>query len=148
MLAALLLSPSAAQDGAAEPGKSTIDATFWGALVFASKGETKKPVPEPVAGRLGKAFKNYSGFDLLGQHTQGVVFRDYENWIVPSDEINLELESKGPADGGGMKVLLKLWQKQKVLVKMDVVVKPGLPVFIAGPEWRDGRLIFVLELKG
>ena len=122
--------------------KSMIDATFWGALVHATPdGEAGSPVPEELAGRLGKAFADYKSFDLLGQHTQGVVFRDYVNWIVPSDEINLELESKGPAKGGGMKVLLKLWQKKKVLVKSDVVL------FISGPEWRGGRLIFVLELK-
>ena len=149
-LAALFLAVSVgqAQDEAPpKPEKSTIDATFWGALVFASSSETTKPVPEPIRARLTKAFKDYKGFDLLGQHTQGVVFRDYVNWIVPSDEINLELESKGPAADGGMKVLLKLWQKKKVLVKTDAVVKPGSPVFIAGPEWRDGRLIFVLELR-
>jgi len=148
-LSLALLGWAPAQDEPAAPKlpKSTVDATFWGALVFASKAKATKPVPKEIRGRLGKAFKDYSGFDLLGQHSQGVVFRDYVNWIVPSDEINLALESKGPADGGGMKVLLKLWQKQKVLVKSDAVVKPGSPVFIAGPEWRDGRLIFVLELR-
>ena len=127
--------------------KSTIDATFWGALVYASSADTKKPVPTELSKKLGKAFKDYKSFELLGQHTQGVVFRDYVNWIVPSDEINLELESKGPAKGGGMNVLLKLWQKKKVLVKSDVVLQPGRPLFISGPEWRGGRLIFVLELK-
>ncbi len=130
--------------------KQTVDATFWGALVFAKPGEAAEganPVPEETAGRLARAFEGFDSFELLGQHTQGVVFRDYVNWIVPSDEINLELESKGPAEGGGMKVLLKLWQKQKVLVKTDAAVRPGSPVFIAGPEWRDGRLIFVLELR-
>ena len=128
--------------------KSTIDATFWGALVHATPGgEAKEAVPAELAERLGKAFEGYAAFELLGQHTQGVVFRDYVNWIVPSDEINLELESKGPAEGGGMKVLLKLWQKTKVLVKSDAILKPGRPLFIAGPEWRDGRLIFVLELR-
>ena len=127
--------------------KSTIDATFWGALVYASSAETKKPVPVDLSKKLGKAFKDYKSFELLGQHTQGVVFRDYVNWIVPSDEINLELESKGPAKGGGMNVLLKLWQKKKVLVKTDATLKPGSPLFIAGPEWREGRLIFVLDLR-
>jgi hypothetical protein len=32
-------------------------------------------------------------------------------------------------------------------VKSDVVIKPGKPLFIAGPQWRKGRLIFVLELR-
>ncbi len=146
-LAAWSLSAATPAGGGGRSEKSTIDATFWGALVYASGGEAKKPAPDALARRLGKVFKGHASFDLLGQHTQGVVFRDYVNWIVPSDEMNLELESKGPAEGGGMNVLLKLWQKKKVLVKTDAVLKVGSPLFIAGPEWRDGRLIFVLELR-
>lgn len=127
--------------------RSTIDATFWGALVYATSEPAGIPIKDDTAKRLGKAFKEYKNFELLGQHTQGVVFRDYVNWIVPSEDINLGFESKGLAEGGGMKLLLKLWQQQKVLVKTDLVLKPGKPLFIAGPEWRKGRLIFVLELK-
>ena len=127
--------------------KSTLNTKFWGALVYASNSSTGKPVEKPLSIRLGKVFKKFKTFELLGQHTQDKVFRDYVNWIVPSDELNLEFESKGPADGGGMKVLLKLWQKKKVLVKSDAVIKPGKPLFIAGPLWREGRLIFVLELR-
>ena len=127
--------------------KSTLNTKFWGALVYASNSKVEKEVNKGLAMRLGKAFKKYKTFELLGQHTQDKVFRDYVNWIVPSDELNLEFESKGPADGGGMKVLLKLWQKKKVLVKSDAVIKPGKPLFIAGPLWRDGRLLFVLELR-
>jgi hypothetical protein len=139
---------SAQENDAVAPGeKSTLNTKFWGALVHASNSTPKKPVQKELALRLGKAFKQYKTFELLGQHTQDKVFRDYVNWIVPSDELNLEFESKGPAKGGGMKVLLKLWQKKKVLVKSDAVIKPGKPLFIAGPLWREGRLIFVLELR-
>ena len=30
-----------------------------------------------------------SYFQLLGQHTQKNVFKEYVNWVVPSPEINL-----------------------------------------------------------
>ncbi|MED5586017.1 MAG: hypothetical protein VYB61_06645 [Verrucomicrobiota bacterium] len=139
---------NAQKDRAAGPGeKSTLNTKFWGALVYASNDTAEKQVKKDLALRLGKAFKQYKTFELLGQHTQDKVFRDYVNWIVPSDELNLEFESKGPAEDGGMKVLLKLWQKKKVLVKSDAVIKPGKPLFIAGPLWRGGRLLFVLELR-
>ena len=120
--------------------KSTLNTKFWGALVYASNNKVGKEVNKGLAMRLGKAFKKYKTFELLGQHTQDKVFRDYVNWIVPSDELNLEFESKGPADGGGMKVLLKLWQKKKVLVKSDAVIKPGKPLFFGrrGKTWIFG----------
>ncbi len=145
-LSVTLMGVAAGQEGKVG-GKATVDATFWGALIYASTGSVETPVAAGLADKLGKAFDDYESFELLGQHTQGVVFRDYVNWIVPSDTINLELESKGPAEGGGMKVLLKLWQKKKVLVKTDATLKPGSPLFISGPKWREGRLIFVLELR-
>ena len=148
LLPGVLAVASAQQNVPDQAGeKSTLNTKFWGALVYASNSATGKPVKKSLSMRLGKVFKKYKAFELLGQHTQDKVFRDYVNWIVPSDELNLEFESKGPAHGGGMKVLLKLWQKKKVLVKSDAVIKPGKPLFIAGPLWRDGQLIFVLELK-
>ena len=40
-----------------------------------------------------------------------------------------------------------IWQDEKVLVKTDVTLKKGSPLFIKGPKWRNGRLIFVLVLE-
>jgi hypothetical protein len=41
-------------------------------------------------------------------------------------------------------VHLQLWQDKKVLVKSDAVIRPGRPVFLGGPKWRGGRLVFVV----
>ncbi len=122
----------------------------WGALIYATEG---KPVlmPDSVPAdlkdlprRLGQVFK-YSRFEILGNHTQDV-FRQYESWVVPSRELFLKLDSKGPAPGGGLKVDLQFWRLDKVLVKTDTVLRPQSPLFIGGPRWREGRLIFVLLL--
>jgi hypothetical protein len=34
-----------------------------------------------------------------------------------------------------------------VLVKTDTLLQPNSPLFIGGPKWRDGQLVFVLLLK-
>ena len=94
--------------------------------------------------RLGKVFK-YECFEILGDHTQDI-FRQYESWVVPSKELYLKLDSKGPAAKGGLKLDLQFWRLDKVLVKTDVVLRPQSPLFIGGPKWRDGQLIFVLLL--
>jgi hypothetical protein len=127
--------------------KDYLNKTFWGALVYASKGKTDKPINVELSSRLKKAFPTFQCFELLGQHTQENVFKEYVNWVVPSNEMNLGFESKGLAENGGVKLLLKLWRKKKVILKSDLIIFPDKPVLISGPEWKEGRLIFVLEIK-
>ena len=127
--------------------KDYLNKTFWGALVYASKGKTDKPINVELSSRLKKAFPTFQYFELLGQHTQENVFKEYVNWVVPSNEMNLGFESKGLAENGGVKLLLKLWRKKKVILKSDLIIFPDKPVLISGPEWKEGRLIFVLEIK-
>ena len=142
-----VVKPSTPAPPVAKPATS---GKVWGALVYATDG---KPALMPdsvpadlkdLSRRLGKVFK-YSRFEILGSHTQDV-FRQYESWVVPSKELFLKLDSKGPAAGGGLKVDLQFWRLDKVLVKTDTVLRPQSPLFIGGPRWREGRLIFVLLL--
>lgn len=135
---------------ASKPPKAATDGNVWGALVYASDkapDESSQETPgfSTLFARLAKVFP-YRHFVVLGQHNQ-VIFREYESWVVPSKDLFLKLDSKGAAKGGGINLHLQFWQGQQVLVKTDAVLRPASPLFIAGPKWRDGRLIFVLELK-
>ena len=67
--------------------------------------------------------------------------------MVPSRDLFLKVDSNGPAENGGVKLHLQVWREQQVLVKSDAVLRPGSPLFIGGPKWKDGRLIFVLSLE-
>jgi hypothetical protein len=130
--------------------KPATDGNVWGALIYATKGEAiplPKSVPEALkdlAPRLGKVFP-YTRFEIIGEHTQDI-FRQYESWVVPSKELFLKLDSKGPAPGGGMNLNLQFWCQQQVLVKTDTLLRPNSPLFIGGPKWREGQLLFVLLL--
>lgn len=146
-------SPSAPPPGA-QPlpvVKPATDGKVWGALIFASNksdGGTAEKPPEGLADlpqRLGKVFP-YQHFEILGQHLQDV-FREYESWVVPSKDLFLKVDSKGPAPSGGVNLHLQFWRDQQVLVKTDAVLRSGSPLFIGGPKWRDGQLIFVLVLQ-
>lgn len=130
--------------------KPATDGKVWGALIYASKGDAME-VPADVPAnlkdlpqRLAKVFP-FTRFEIIGQHHQDI-FRQYESWVVPSKELFVKLDSKGPADGGGMKLDLQFWREQEVLVKTDTVLRHDSPLFIGGPKWRDGRLLFVLQL--
>ena len=130
--------------------KPATSGKVWGALIYATDGiPVGMPASVPadlkdLPRRLSKVF-GYSRFEMLGTHTQDV-FRQYESWVVPSKELFLKLDSKGPAVGGGLRVDLQFWRLNKVLVKTDAVLRPHSPLFIRGPRWRNGHLIFVLLL--
>lgn len=130
--------------------KPATDGKVWGALIYASGGEendTPDDVPDEVEDlyeRLAKVFP-YKHFEILGKHTQDI-FRQYESWVVPSRDLFLKLDSKGPAEGGGINLNLQFWNKETVIVKTDTVLRLDSPLFIGGPKWKDGKLLFVLLL--
>ena len=127
------------------------DGGVWGALIYASDKPSGNMIQEApkefphLFTRLGKVFP-YSNFRILGQHDQ-IIFREFESWVVPSKEFFIKLDSKGQAKGGGIQLQLQFWQGTKVLLKADTVLRWNSPLFIGGPKWRDGRLVFVLILK-
>ena len=134
--------------------KPATDAKVWGALVFATNDDAeaatmpKVDVPAEFAdipSRLAKVFE-WKRYEVIGQHLQDV-FREYESWVVPTKDLFLKVDSKGPAEAGGMNLHLQFWRDQQVLVKTDAVLKAESPLFIAGPKWRQGRLLFVLVLQ-
>lgn len=160
LLTALVLIFSAALSSAQENpppitpgGKHATDGHVWGALIFATNDATqltgtqdKAPDDIPnLTQRLAKVFP-FKHFEILGQHRQDI-FREYESWVVPSRDLFMKIDSKGPADNGGVNLHLQVWRERQVLVKSDAVLRKGSPLFIGGPPWKNGRLIFVLSLE-
>jgi hypothetical protein len=154
LLLGLLLSVSAVhaqQKESVVAGKQATDGSVWGGLFYAKSGEGKavsEPLPDGlknVSERLSKAFPAYSSFELIGQQHQDIM-RQYESWVVPSKDIFLKLDSKGHDESGGLKLDLQFWREQQILVKTDLVLQKESPLFIGGPKWREGQVIFVLLL--
>jgi hypothetical protein len=150
LMALLLIVSGGAQQDTLPATKPATDGKVWGTLIYAAAGPALA-LPEGVPStlkdldtRLAKVFP-YSRFELLGQHTQDI-FREYESWVVPSKDLFVKIDSKGPAEGGGIKLDLQFWRDQQVLVKTDTVLRRESPLFIGGPKWKEGRLLFVLLL--
>lgn len=155
ILLILLTIPLRAQDAKPAAAAAAAEAQVEGLLFFASNDATAPAQGDKVTvdaallknttARLGKTFK-FDHFHLIGRHTQKI-FKEYESWVVPSKDLCLKMDSRGPAEGGGINLHLQLWQDKKVLVKSDTVIRKDRPVFLGGPNWRGGRLIFVVVLK-
>ena len=133
--------------------KHATEGHVWGALIFATNDASqltgaKEPIHAELPRlneRLAKVFP-FKHFEILGQHRQDI-FREYESWVVPSRDLFMKIDSKGPADKGGVNLHLQVWREQQVLVKSDAVLRKDSPLFIGGPPWKEGRLIFVLCLE-
>ncbi len=133
--------------------KPATEGKVWGALIFATDDASQLTGSQEKApanlgafnARLAKVFA-FKHFEILGHHQQDI-FREYESWVVPSRDMFLKIDSNGPADNGGIKLHLQVWREQQVLVKSDAVLRSGSPLFIGGPKWKNGRLIFALSLE-
>lgn len=140
--------PLAAQDKGPPDANAKQDGKIWGALFFATDTAVEEATEGPakaITERLRKAFAE-AHFQLLGEHAQAI-FSEYESWVVPSKDLFLKIDSKGPVEEGeGMNLHLQLWREKNVLLKTDVVLRKS-PIFIRGPKWGDGYLIMVIELR-
>jgi hypothetical protein len=133
--------------------KHATDGHVWGALIFATnESELLTGGKEPehadlpkLHERLAKVFP-FKHFEVLGQHRQDI-FREYESWIVPSQDLFMKIDSKGPAENEGLNLHLQVWRRHQVLVKSDAILRKDSPLFIGGPPWKKGRLIFVVYLE-
>ena len=122
---------------------------LWGALVFAvndpeAKRHGFKDAEAEMAETLRRAFKNYKHFQVLGTRAE-TLFKSTHSWVAPSKELCVKFDSKGLTDGG-VRLDVQLWSRGKAIVKTDAIFKPGSPVFIEGPPWGEGRLLYMLEL--
>lgn len=127
-----------------QPGR---DQYVWGALVRATNQEIVQPAKVLDMGlleRLGGTF-SFRHFQLLGEHTQPVS-PEYETWVLPSEELYLKVDSKGPHEGG-LGLHLQLWRRQNVVLKTDVILSAGSPIVIAGPKWGEDQLLLVVQLQ-
>ena len=133
--------------------KHATDGHIWGALIFATNetelltgGKEPEHADLPkLHERLAKVFP-YKHFEVLGQHRQDI-FREYESWVVPSQDLFMKIDSKGPAENEGLNLHLQVWRRHQVLVKSDAILRKDSPLFIGGPPWKKGRLIFVVYLE-
>lgn len=109
----------------------------------------QKVVSDSVATKLrsqgSDTFKHYY---QLGTDRQPV-FRSYENWLTPlkpSEEVLLSFEPRGDAEGNQLMVDIELWQSRKKIMKAGQTLTKDVPLYIYGPKWRGGRLIFSITL--
>lgn len=139
---------------AEDPGKETV-ARLRTVLLFGTNGDLSEIVPDAPVAEKAHASRmellkdlHFKSYGLLGTEVKPV-WRSYTNWSSPmkgSDEILLSFEPNSEAQADGVNLDLELWQGKKKVMKTTHPLKNGKWLYIAGPEWRGGRLILGIEL--
>lgn len=119
----------------------------WTALVLATNETPAKETPEslePFADSLREVF-GYNSFYVLGEKSKRLC-KDTDEWIVPSSDFFLHLVCR-EQDTASYIVEIDLYAKKKWVVNSTVRLARGAPLFIRGPLWGSGQLIYILEVR-
>jgi len=139
---------------AADPGRDVIGAIEV-SVYFGTDGDpaaagerAQKPSEEESARLAAQERLAFAHYRRLGRDRKPL-FRSYENWAEPisgSDEILCRFEVQSRLAAERVRLDLELWLSRKKILKSGVVLAPGRPVLVLGPEWRGGRMIVAVEL--
>jgi hypothetical protein len=121
------------------------DDSVWGCLLYASNDGQKTDIPVRLSRyeqRLNTAF-GYSKLHLLGEGQTAVKSPD-QNWLVFGGDIKIQFTSLQRNEEGQFLVGLEIFQGNKQVVETQARVGRDSPLFIRGPEWRNGKIIIVV----
>lgn len=120
------------------------DETLYGALILATKVDYPAPPPEELRGQAAslRTVFGYNEFRVLG-HRRESVKKGTEDWLVPSRQFFLRVDTKNPVTGGYL-LGLELLKEDRVIVQADVKLNRERPLFISGPLVGQGQLIILL----
>jgi hypothetical protein len=108
-----------------------------------------KQLDEATHNRLLKEprlkFENYR---ILGVDTKPL-FRSFENWAKPvhcTDDLLVRFETEARPSKDLTRLNVELWLSRKKILKTGVALTAHTPMYVLGPEWRQGRMIIVISL--
>ncbi len=137
-----------------DPGRTkigTLDVTVYYATNGdpAAAGGKREQVSEAIKKSLSATKElRFAHYRAMGTESK-TIFRSYENWaqpLKPSDEILIRFETRMEPSKNKVPLNLELWLSRKKILKSDISLKNGQPLYVLGPEWRGGRLIIAVEL--
>ncbi|MBX7157688.1 MAG: hypothetical protein K1X66_04800 [Verrucomicrobiae bacterium] len=126
---------------------SQAQSKIWSCVVYGKMGEGNvESALTPYTNEMQRIF-GYRHYEIIGsQWTDRAL--DQPNWLKPTKEFILKLSPVSTASNNSQ-FYLKLYQDQKreVLLKSRLRMSPATPLYIAGPAYGKGKIIFILEMK-
>ena len=120
---------------------------IWGALVLATIENSATPVPESLK-ELAPAIKKIFGYNslyLLGEKKRDL-FLGSERWLIPTKEFFFKVRCLSQELTSYL-LRIELYREKNLLVTTEAKLAKDAPLYIRGPQWGRGLLIFVLEVR-
>lgn len=120
---------------------------IWSALVLGTNEKPPAEVPDQLenyAPTLRKIF-GYNSFYLLGQKKRDLV-KGNEAWLMPTKEFFLGVHCLARKETY-YKLRIELYRNEELLVTTEAKLARDAPLYIRGPLWGGGQLIFLLEVR-
>jgi hypothetical protein len=127
-------------------GASFASGKVWVGLYLAENGpppDDSTPAPEPLHHRLHEVF-GFKHYELL--KSQEIGLRDeWPHWFMPRRDFFMCLAPLRHEPGTPHLLDYEIYKDGFIVAKGRYQPQDGTPLFINGPDFKDGRLILVLE---
>jgi len=120
-------------------------AQVWGCLLYASNSTKSFELPSRLSGydaRLRNGL-GYSSYRVIAQR-ETAVDGQRDNILVSAGDIQVLLTSLSLASDGKYLVGLLFLEGTQQVMETQARIGQGSPLFIRGPDWRDGQIIIVV----
>jgi hypothetical protein len=121
---------------------------IWVGLYYAENNQPaagKEMAPKALEHRLNAVF----GFNYYEQvSSQSIELEnEWQQWAVPRNDFFIRVEPLARKDGEPKVVYYEIYKDGFIVAKGKYEPHPDTPLFINGPDFKQGRFIFVLEAR-
>ena len=120
----------------------------WVGLYLAENGPPPPDAmlaPEKMHRRLHEVF-GFKHYELI-QAQEIVLAHEWEQWAVPRKDFFIRVEPLHPEPGEPRLIDYEIYKDGFIVAKGKYEPRENTPLFINGPDFKDGRFIFVLEAR-
>ena len=120
---------------------------IWTGVLLATNEKSPRPPPRwlaPYSAKLQKIF-GYNQFVVIGRSVERMRRSDGQ-WMIPTKQFYLDVRTES-GRGGSYVLQFKLWHDKTMLLETKALVMPGSPLFVRGPQYGRGQVIFVVEVR-
>ena len=124
---------------------------IWTAVVLATNAASPKEAPAELRDSLPKLKRvfGYNQFEVIGSATDKIADGS-ELKLAPTKSFWIQAKARRSTSKearGGYLLSLQLFQEQRQLVDTETRLAPGSPLFIRGPEYGKGQIVFALMIE-
>ena len=133
------------------PASAQAEDKIWTAVVLATNAASPKETPKELRESLPKLKRifGYNQFEIVGSASDKIEDGS-ELRLMPTQSFWLQAKARRATSKearGGYLLSLQLFNEKRQLVDTEARLAPGSPLFIRGPEYGKGQIVFALMIE-